>query len=103
MRIIPLCVLFVVLSSLTLAQSEKLPDILKPDPASESEAQQIGANLFKLVPRGMFPQPANSYKDEDNPIGIREGGAYYSFSTGLHSYNKVPEIGLDQGNLSSGF
>ena len=104
MRIASLCVLVLFLSSLTLAQSEKLPDILKPDAESEAEAQGIGANVFKLVPRGMFPDPSmNAYKDEDNPIGIRGGGYYYSFATGLHSYNRTPEIALERGNLSSGF
>jgi len=106
MRIVSLCVLFIFLSSLTLAQSEKLPDILVPDAESEAEAQRIGANIFKLVPRGTFPDsldPVLQYKDEGNPTGIRGGGSYFSFATGLHSYNKVPQISLDHGILSTGF
>lgn len=105
MRSVSLCVLFIILSSVTLAQSEKLPDILKPDAASEAEAKRMGANVFKLVPRGMFPDPTmNSYKDEENPIGIRGGGGYFSFTTGLHSYGKTPQIGLDDhGRFGVGF
>src|SRR5438128_10365366 len=105
MRIIPLCVLYIGLCLVTLAQSEKLPDILKPDAASEAEVQRIGGKVFKVVPRDMFPDPLDlsySYKDEDNPIGIRGGGAYFSFSSGLHSYNRTPQIGLEQGNLCTG-
>ena len=104
MRSAFLCVLLIVLSSITLAQSEKLPDILEPDAGSEAEAQRMGANVFKLVPREMFPDPSmNAYKDEDNPIGIRGGGSFFSFATGLHSYNKIPQILLEQGILSTGF
>jgi hypothetical protein len=104
MRIVSLCVLFIFLSSLALAQSEELPEILKPDAASAAEAQRAGAQVFKLVPFGKFADFAHSYKDEDNPIGIRGGGAYYSFSTGLHSYNKTPQISIYRdGRLSVGF
>ena len=72
MRIVSLCVLFIFLSSLTLAQSEKLPDILKPDAESEAEAHRMGVSIFKLVPRNTFPNsldPSLQYKDEGNPIG----------------------------------
>src|SRR6478672_7251150 len=106
MRIVSLCVLSLYLSSLTLAQPEKLPDILKPDAESEAEAQRIGANVFKLVPWGMFPDSLDTilqYKDEGNPIGIRGGGAFYSFANGLHSYNKIPQIALQHENLITGF
>ena len=105
MRFASLCVLFIVFSSLTLAQSEKLPEILKPDAASDSEAQRMGANVFKLVPLGMFKDPSTSATDEANPIGFRGGGAFYSFSTGSHSYNKTPQIQLydTSAKFSTGF
>jgi hypothetical protein len=106
MRLASLCVSLIFLSSLTLAQSEKLPDILKPDAASEAEAQQIGTDVFKLVPRNTFPDshdPSFEYKDEGNPIGIRGGGSFFSFATGLHSYNKIAEIKLELGQLATGF
>jgi len=106
MRIASLCVLFIFLSSVSLAQSEKLPDILKPDAESEAEAHRMGVSIFKLVPRNTFPNsldPSLQYKDEGNPIGIRGGGSYFSFATGFHSYNKIPEIELQRGTLSTGF
>jgi len=103
MKTILLCVLFVLSASFVFAQTEQLPDILKPDAASESIAQQMGAGVFKLLPRGMYRDAEDSYADSDNPIGIRGGGSYYSFSTRSHSYNKQPELNLEQGHFSSGF
>ncbi|CAN5543470.1 hypothetical protein BH10ACI2_BH10ACI2_15830 [soil metagenome] len=85
--------------SSTFAQKRALPEILVPDAYMESEAQRLGGEAFRILPRGMFKAEAesDSYKDEDNPIGIRGGGAFYSFSTGLHSYNKTPEILFEKG------
>jgi len=104
MRIIPAFILLSFLCSLAVAQSEPLPDILKPDVASELEARRMGAQVFKLLPRGMFPNVSSSQKiEKDNPLGVRGGGAYYSFATGSHSYNKTPQIELQKGNFSSGF
>jgi hypothetical protein len=104
MRVIPFCVLLVLSFSLTFAQSEQLPEILKASTNSEFEARQMGAQVFKLLPRGMFKDLDRSYRDEDNPIGIRGGGAFFSFATGLHSYNKIPQISLlEDGRFSVGF
>lgn len=89
--------------SFAFAQSQTLPDILRPDPVVESVAKDAGLEIFKILPRGMFEHPAGSYKDEDNPLGVREGGAFYSFSTCSHSYNKVPEIVLERGQFGVGF
>lgn len=83
------------------AQENKLPDVLRPDPASIALAESSGTEVFKLLPR--MPREKASYKDEDDPIGIRGGGAYYSFTTRLHSYNKIPQISLDRGDLYVGF
>jgi hypothetical protein len=85
------------------AQSTKVPEILTPDAYLRSQAETDGFTVFKLVPRGMFKDPEGSYADRDNPIGIRGGGAYYSFTTGSHSYNKVPQIGYENCRLSVGF
>jgi hypothetical protein len=76
-------------------QSENLPAILKPDQASEAEAQRMGAKVFKLLPWNMFPDRRQNFSDNDNSIGIRGGGAYFSFTTESHSLNRVPEIELD--------
>lgn len=96
MRPIPISFLFILFCSFAFAQTEKLPDILKPDAASEAEAQRMGAKVFKLLPYEMFntwPGPAST-KDEDYPLRIRGSGNNYSFTNESHSYNKGPEIDL---------
>jgi hypothetical protein len=97
-------VLAVVLSPLiSFGQSKELPDVLKPDPDLVILAESSGFEVAKILPRGTFAGPFNAYKDEENPLGIREGGSYYSFTTRNHSYNKIPQIGLEKGMLKVGF
>jgi hypothetical protein len=88
---------------LSFGQSKDLPDVLKPDQDLIIFAESSGFEVAKILPRGTFAGPFNAYKDEENPLGIREGGAYYSFSTRQHSYNMIPQIGLDSRMLGSGF
>jgi hypothetical protein len=83
------------------AQDSNLPDLLRPDANSVAVAEQEGFEVFKLLPRGTFESV--SYKDDDNPVGIRGGGAYYSFTNRVHSYNRVPQIEYQNGHLSVGF
>lgn len=90
-------------SSTFFGQNTKLPAVLQPDGYSLSEAKRMGVEVFKILPRGTYENPKDSYKDDDNPIGIRQGGAYYSFSTHSHSYNQTPQLGLDDGKLLTGF
>jgi hypothetical protein len=90
-----------VLFTLAQAQTEKLPVVLQPDLASELEANRVGGKAFKLLPRKMFPDVPDSYKDKDNPLGIRGGGAFYSFSNESHSYNRNPEIYGGDNDVSS--
>ncbi len=103
MKLFPAVIFLFLLSSFAFSQAEKLPEILKPTLADESEAQSLGVEVFKILPRRMFETTFNDYTDENNPIGIREGGAFYSFTTGSHSYNKVPEVMLEQGSFAVGF
>jgi hypothetical protein len=103
MRPVFLIALIVVANTVAVAQSTKLPEILTPDTYLRSQAENEGISVFKLVPRGMFKDPDGSYSDRDNPIGIRGGGAFYSFSTGSHSYNKIPQIMLESDNFGTGF
>lgn len=100
MRTLFLTILLTALSITAFGQTPDPNDILKPDPAAVAEAERIGANAVKLLPRGMFEYPGT---DADNPLGVRGGGAYYSFTTRSHSYNKIPQIELQQGMLSVGF
>lgn len=95
-------ILTLLLSSLVIAQSETLPDVLIPDPTVAAQAKTQGAEVFRLLPRGMFENKEGSYSDADNPLGVRGGGAFYSFSTRLHSYNKTPQIQLESGQFSVG-
>lgn len=102
MKILRIGLLCLLSTVATFAQTETLPDVLKPDPADEAEAAAMGAQVFKLVPFGKFKDKQNSYSDEDNPIGIRGGGAFYSFSSRSHSYNKTPDVMDYPGVLSTG-
>jgi hypothetical protein len=86
MKVIVVVFYLVLFGLAARGQEEKLPDVLKPDAASELEAQRMGAKVFKIVPYTMFQSnPYFSMRPEDNPIGLRGGGGYYSFSTGDHS------------------
>lgn len=80
----------------SFSQSAKLPNILQPDPEIQKLAREEGVETFKLLPRGLFDY-------EKNELSLRGGGAYYSFSTGSHDYNKIPQIELQQDRLSTGF
>lgn len=70
--------------------------ILHPDPVDVERASGNNLKVFKILPRGMFDYENNAY-------GLRGGGAYYSFTNSSHSYNRVPQLGLDKGSLLSGF
>src|SRR4051812_11937647 len=92
--------LIVLISSVAFAQEEKLPNILKPDADLTILATSADEKIFKLLPRGMFADGKGLLDDEgSNPLGIRGGGAYYSFTTDSHSYNKIPQIELQGDTL----
>jgi len=96
-------VLAVALSPLlAFGQPKELPDVLKPDQDLVILADAGGFEVAKILPRGTFAGPFNAYKDEENPLGIREGGSFYSFSTRQHSYNKTPEVLLENGYIGVG-
>lgn len=102
MKLLSSIVLCSFLACIVAAQTNELPGILIPSSDDQADAERLGARIFKILPRGMFEGPWNAYKDEENPLGIREGGAYYSFSTGSHSYNRIPQIGLEKGMFAAG-
>ena len=93
MKVLPVLLLLFAATAFIRAQN---PGLLNPSEAACAEAERLGAKAFKLLPRGMFKDPKDSSKDEDNPLGVRGGGAFYSFSTGSHSYNKIPQISLEK-------
>jgi hypothetical protein len=104
MRLILLCVLSVILTFGAYSQNNQLSELLEPDPSSVAEAKRMGAEVIKLLPRGFFKDLSSSdNREKDNPVGVRGGGAYFSFATGSHSYNETPQIELQNGHFSTGF
>jgi hypothetical protein len=71
-------------------------EVLQPLSADFAEAQNLGFEVFKILPRGMFDY-------ERNELSLRGGGAYYSFVNKSHSYNEIPQIELQKGYLSVSF
>ena len=70
--------------------------ILQPEPSDIELAERKGLKVVKILPRGMMDMEVNGYD-------LRGGGAYYSFVKASHSYNRTPQIELQQGKFSSGF
>lgn len=68
-------------------------ELLEPSSEDKEFATSKGLTAIRLLPRGTFGE---------NTFG-RGGGAYYSFTTGSHSYNRTPEIELQRKRLSVGF
>lgn len=68
-------------------------------PSADDRAQfaeflaQRDTGLARLLPR-------EKYRDK---LNVREGGAYYSFTRLSNSYDRDPQIGLEQESLSTGF
>lgn len=54
---------------------------------------QPDTGLARLLPREKYREKLN----------VREGGAYYSFTKLSNSYDRDPQIGLEQEQLSTGF
>src|SRR5215510_7990225 len=111
----PILACLVLLSSIAFAQSqdraklekdiETLRDQLKQkeaeflSAAQDDRAQfadflrQPGTGLARLLPR-------EKYREK---LSVREGGAYYSFTKLSNSYDRDPQLGLEQEYLSTGF
>jgi len=110
MRYVLLSVLVVVLFSAVSAQTReealrKLRElknqgavlektILAPDKKDTEAAARENVAVFRLLPREVY---------DTGLFEVRGGGAYYSFSKRSHSYNDIPQIGLEQKQLKVGF
>ncbi len=68
--------------------------ILQPDKADLITAEQENVKVFRLLPREKY--------DKD-VFKVRGGGVYYSFTNESHSYDRTPQIGLEQNFLQVGF
>lgn len=102
MKLITVLFFLILLSAVAFSQGNDLSDILRPDKLAEAEATRLGGEVFKIFPRGTFTD--SEIADKNSPLGLRGGGAFYSFTKRSHSYNKIPQINLDQGYIrASGF
>jgi hypothetical protein len=63
--------------------------------------KQADTGLIRLLPREVYE--SETYKNNKKTISMRGGGAYYSFSLRTHEYGNGTDIGLEGGQLSSGF
>jgi len=68
-------------------------DLLLPSPQDSNLATDQGFDAVRLLPREVFT----------GKLLIQGGGAYYSFSTLSHDYQKIPQIELLRDNLTVGF
>ncbi|MEO8073256.1 MAG: hypothetical protein ABI891_12905 [Acidobacteriota bacterium] len=68
-------------------------DILLPDDKDIRQAEKEGFEVFRLMPRERY----------DHKLNVQGGGAFYSFTTKSHDYQKISQISLEQNFLSTGF
>ena len=68
-------------------------DALSPDVKDLKQAAKEGFEVFRLMPREKY----------DHKFTVQGGGAYYSFTTKSHDYQKTAQIALEQNYLSVGF
>jgi hypothetical protein len=68
-------------------------EVLLPDAKDLKQAEKEGFESFRLMPRERY----------DHKLTVQGGGAYYSFTTKSHDYQKIAQIGFEQNYLSVGF
>ena len=68
-------------------------EILLPDDKDLKQSEKEGFEVFRLMPRERY----------DHKFTVQGGGAFYSFTTKSHDYQKIAQICLEQNNLSVGF
>ncbi len=77
------------------AEVNKLAEeLLLPDSVDIKDAESQGLKTFRLMPREVSSRPMTV------PQG---GGAFYSFTTGSHDYQKTAQILLEENRLRTGF
>lgn len=91
------------LTSIGLAQRSELPAMLTPSQATLAEASRLEAKAFKIIPRNSTAGRERRILQGQRVVTRRSGETeHYSFTTGSHSYNKIPEIGLEGPYLQAG-
>ena len=68
-------------SAIIAGQSSDLPQILVPSDYAKLEANRLGAQVFKILPRYLLNKDYEIHKDSESALGVRGNGAFYSFST----------------------
>ncbi|CAN5459047.1 hypothetical protein BH10ACI1_BH10ACI1_33950 [soil metagenome] len=68
-------------------------EFLFPDFKDLEKAQENELSVFRILPREKY----------DGRLRVQGGGAFYSFSTKSHDYQKVAQICLEQNKLWTGF
>ncbi|HEX8251199.1 MAG TPA: hypothetical protein VF599_23705 [Pyrinomonadaceae bacterium] len=68
-------------------------DVILPAARDLKQAEKEDFGVFRILPREKY----------DHKFTIQGGGAYYSFTTKSHDYQKIAQIGLEQNRLSVGF
>ncbi len=69
-------------------------ELLQPSPADVKAAESEGVKVFRIMPREIYARRI---------IMPQEGGAFYSFTTGSHDYQKTSQILLEGNSLQTGF
>ena len=74
----------------------------KEDQAAYAEFLDLqDTGLIRLLPREIYD--SEGYKGPNRIITVRGGGAYYSFTKKAQVYSEFTDIGLEQGQLTTGF
>jgi hypothetical protein len=120
-RVFVACLLVAVSSIAALAQTESRADLLKAieteraelakletsflSPTAEDRAayseflSQPDTGMIRLLPREKF----DSHVNPKSGVTVNGGGAYYSFVRLSHEYQEGVDIGLERGQLTTGF
>lgn len=68
-------------------------ELFAPSAEDVRRATELGLEVVRLMPREGF----------DRKLLTQGGGSYYSFVTRSHDYQKIAQIGFEQGYLKTGF
>jgi len=114
-RLIQIFAFLVLFSSIAFAQSQDRAKLEKDIDTLRDQLRQKEAEFLSAAPedRAQFADflhqpgtglarllPREKYREK---LSVREGGAYYSFTKLSNSYDRDPQVALEQEYLSTGF